>query len=445
MSGTSEVRDAYDVAVVGAGFAGLIAARELTRAGKRVVVLEARDRIGGRTWLAERFGMPVELGGTWVHWSQPYVWAELARYGIGIVPSPTPERAFWWNGTTTVAGDPQDLLDVLDGPNTALMERAREVFPLPFSASASTAAVDLDGRSVREAIDALPITEEQNILLSSFWALNFNGRLDHAAFTQALRWVALTDGDWKTNWEACASYKVAGGTRALAEAIRDDSTADVRFGVDIRRIEHDDAQVRVISDKGEVVTAEQVLVTIPMHALSRVEFAPGLETVAAATVDGQLGLGTKVWMSLEGEHAPFVAMGSADWPLNFIQSEYLRDGRTIVVGFGPDAASLDAGDTSAVQAALDRWDLGLRVVETAGHDWVSDPYAQETWPMHRTGFLTSHLAVLRATHGRIRFAGSDVADGWGGFIDGAVETGLTGARAILDALDGRSGGRAAAR
>ena len=94
----------YDVIVVGAGFAGLTAARELSHAGRRVAIVEARDRIGGRTWLTQRMGLNLELGGTWVHWTQPYVWAELRRYGIGLAPSPVHEKASWWNGQEAVHG-----------------------------------------------------------------------------------------------------------------------------------------------------------------------------------------------------------------------------------------------------------------------------------------------------------------------------------------------------
>ena len=61
-----------DVVVIGAGFAGLVAARELGRAGLDVLVLEARDRVGGRTWTDRRLGHDLELGGTWVHWVQPH-------------------------------------------------------------------------------------------------------------------------------------------------------------------------------------------------------------------------------------------------------------------------------------------------------------------------------------------------------------------------------------
>ena len=65
----SLLRDSYDVIVIGAGYAGLIAARDLTTvAGANVLLLEARDRIGGRTWTASVFGENLEMGGTWLHW-----------------------------------------------------------------------------------------------------------------------------------------------------------------------------------------------------------------------------------------------------------------------------------------------------------------------------------------------------------------------------------------
>ena len=77
-----------DVVVIGGGFAGITAARDLKKRGLNVLLLEARDRLGGRTWHQEINGFPVELGGTWIHWTQPFVWAEKERYGLEIQETP---------------------------------------------------------------------------------------------------------------------------------------------------------------------------------------------------------------------------------------------------------------------------------------------------------------------------------------------------------------------
>ena len=83
-------RTEYDVIVIGTGFAGVTAAREVSRAGLTTLVLEARNRVGGRTFTSKFAGDQIELGGTWVHWSQPHVWAEITRYGFGLKESPAP-------------------------------------------------------------------------------------------------------------------------------------------------------------------------------------------------------------------------------------------------------------------------------------------------------------------------------------------------------------------
>ena len=95
---TSSQTEQADVVVVGGGIAGLITARELTKAGLRVVVLEARERLGGRVWTDRRLGRDLEIGGTWLHWLQPHVWAEITRYGLEVTRGPRPEQAYWFAG-----------------------------------------------------------------------------------------------------------------------------------------------------------------------------------------------------------------------------------------------------------------------------------------------------------------------------------------------------------
>lgn len=422
-----------DVLVLGAGFAGLTAARELTQRGLSVRILEARDRIGGRTWYTEGLGRYLELGGTWVHWTQPYVWAELARYGIGTVPSPAPSIAHWWEDGVAKSGDPSELLARLDAPNRLLTAAARDVFPTPFAPLAQRRAVEaVDHETIAERIAALDLSPADRALLETFWTLNVNGSIDDAAYSQALRWVALTNGDWAVNFEACASYKVNGGTGRLAKAIADDSDAELRFGAVVDAIEHDETSVRVTTADGHAHTARYAIVTFPLATLSRVRISPELApTARAAAQNGQAGLGTKVWFRLEGVTEPFVAFGEKDWPLNFFQGEYPDGDGIIVIGFGPDATAIDPTDSGAIQDVVARLIPHARVTDVVAHDWVADEFAGETWPMHRPGYLSGALADFHAGAGRLRFAGADYAHGWGGFIDGAIESGLIEARRIL--------------
>ncbi|MBT2521078.1 NAD(P)/FAD-dependent oxidoreductase [Arthrobacter sp. ISL-28] len=424
-------RETFDVIVVGAGFAGLTAARELTRQGFSVHIVEARERIGGRTWLDHRLGRDLEIGGTWVHWTQPYVWAELKRYGLGTTPSPEPERAFWWADGGRHEGGPDELLALIGQTNGEFVQESRKYFPEPFRPLTRDDFKAIDDVSVQDRIrDQFPSGPQRDIL-ESFWTLNFNGSLENAALTQALRWVALTNGDWAVNFEACATFKIVGGTAALAAAILADSKASIEHGFTVETISDDSGFVDIRSSDGRTVRARTAIVTVPLHALKAVAFEPPLPTAKAeGSRLGQVAKGAKVWFRLRGEHAPFVALGGADWPLNFFQVEYTLDGDTIAVGFGPDASRIGVEDPAAVQAQLERLVPGAEVVAVASHNWVDDPLSGETWPMHRTGFLSTYLSAMQAAHGRVLFAGSDIANGWGGFIDGAIESGM---EAALDA------------
>jgi len=432
----------YDVVVVGAGFAGLTAARELSRQGLAVHIVEARDRIGGRTWLDRRLGRELEIGGTWVHWTQPYVWAELKRYGLDTTPSPEPERAFWWAGGRSHEGGPDELLELIGQANGEFVQDSRKYFPEPFRPLARDDFKAIDDVSVQDRIrEQFPAGAHRDIL-ESFWALNFNGPLENAALTQAFRWVALTNGDWAVNFEACATYKIVGGTAALAAAILADSRASIEHGFTVEAISDDTASVAVRGADGRTVRGRTAIVTVPLPALKAVAFEPLLPAAKAEGASlGQVSQGAKVWFRLRGEHAPFVALGGADWPLNFFQVEYTLDGDTIAVGFGPDSSKIDVEDPAAVQAQLARLVPEAEVLAVASHNWVDDPLSGETWPMHRTGYLSTYLPAMQAAHGRVLFAGSDIANGWGGFIDGAIESGMEAAN---DAASMLATGRMAA-
>ncbi|MDR6989875.1 monoamine oxidase [Paenarthrobacter nitroguajacolicus] len=424
-----------DVIVIGAGFAGLTAARELSRSGHATILLEAKDRIAGRTHLAERLGRNLELGGTWVHWTQPYVWAEMGRYGIKALPGPEFTKASWIVGGTRHEGTAESLMELLDGPNRLLLADSRRYFPMPWSPLENPGVADIDELTLSEAIDRLDLAEDERQLLRSFWTLNFNGRLDQAAYTQALRWCAVASGDWQLMFEACASFKIDGGTRALAEAMLADSTAELRLNQGVSSIGQDDEGVLVTTESGKQYAARQLIVALPLSVLNDIDIQPALSPgKREAAARGQAGRGAKLWVRVQGRQERFVAFGPETGALNFVQAEYIDHDTTTLVCFGPDAGAVDVEDAAAAQRHLDAIVPGLTVLDVAGHNWVADQHARSTWPMHYTGYLTRYLAELQRPEGRIRLAGSDVANGWGGFIDGAIESGLDAARQAASAL-----------
>ena len=109
--------------------------------------------------------------------------------------------------------------------------------------------------------------------------------------------------------------------------------------------------------------------------------------------------------------------------------------------FGWDSSAIDGNDREAVQRALRFFVPDLDVVDVACHDWVTDEFSQGTWMHHRPGNLTQAAPSMRQPHGRIHFAGSDIAAITVGGIDGAIETGARAARDIVRSLTTQPGRR----
>jgi monoamine oxidase len=274
---------------------------------------------------------------------------------------------------------------------------------------------------------------------------HFNAPLTDGGFTSALRWTAATAGSWHLMHEASAVFRLAGGTKALVAALAADTDADIRTGAEVRRIEHDANGARVQLSDGRTVTARRVVLTLPQNILGDLDVTPPLnEGKLAASREKTASRGTKVWIRVRGPITPFFAYSRAAEPLSVIRTEYIGDDDAVLVGFGADSTRLDVTDRDAVQRALTVWRDDLEVLETTGHDWMSDPYSRETWLMNRPNQVTRYLAAQQASEGVLHFASSDIANLWAGFIDGAIESALRTAREITRAL-GPDNSRTAAR
>ncbi|TWE28769.1 flavin monoamine oxidase family protein [Prauserella muralis] len=382
-----------DVVIVGGGFAGVTAARELVRRGIRTTLLEARDRLGGRTWTrGTALGRELDMGGTWVHWIQPHVWAEITRYGLDLIASPELDTAYWRVGDEVHTGTAESMLDALDAPMCALLAGARENLPQPYDFAPLPDGIKrLDHVTVAEKITEQDLDPERHALLDGMWALNFSGDPARSAYTQALRWCALAGGDWKLMFEACATYKFARGTRSLLDAIAADAVGtDIRLNTRVTRIEERSDGIEIGCDDGTRLRTRRAIVTLPLNVLNSIDIAPSFgHGLPQIVTEGQASTGFKVWIRARGDVGRFAALADSTAALTFVQYEYPFEGDSLLVAFGPRSGVIDLNDPRAVESELRKWLPDLEVVAVDAHDWTADPLSGETWPMLAPGQLSA--------------------------------------------------------
>ncbi len=428
----------HDVVVVGGGFAGVTAAREAALRGRSVVLLEARGRLGGRTWRSEWGPGPVEYGGAWVHWHQPHTFSELTRAGLPVLLSDDAEVAAWYVGgerrQATIAERDQIARrgwdKFVDGVRTALPKPHDPLFAIDELAR-------FDRLSIAQRLDELELSAEERDVLTAELESLAHAPLTDAGAVSVLRWHALSGYSLELTQFTGGRVTIAGGTRALLQAIAGGAPVDHRLGQAAAAITQSNGHVEVQTTDGGGVTARAAVVAVPINALGAIAFSPGLsEDKLEAIALGQASRGIKIFIHARGEPVWQNAIRPGH-PFGYLDTEeLLHDGTQLMIGFGIDAERCDATDLAAVQRQLDEIMPGYEVLDATAHDWLADERSRGTWAIHRPGWYEHHHAAMRSTEGRVVLAGSDIADGWSGFIDGAIESGLrAGTRAA--ALAGR--------
>jgi monoamine oxidase len=432
--------ESVDIAVVGAGFAGLTVARELGNAGFDVVVLEARNRVGGRTWTDHRLGHELEMGANWIHWVQPHVWAEMTRYGRRIVRSPKAEEVYWLGADgSTRTGTVEDVMALVEGGHDALLADVQEAIPRGVEPTVGSIH-ELDKFSIQDRFESVDIDPESRNANECIWVGHVNAPLDQAGLSYALRWTAVTGGYWRLSHDAAATYRIEGGMNSLSQALAADVRGAIRLNTVVSSVVQDNDGVIVETGDGGRIRARRVVSTLPVNASAGIRFEPPLPEVwqrlAAETVASQ---GVKVWLRARGHLPRFFAYATQHSPLSILKAEFYGtdehgEDYTIIVGFGADHKRIDIDDLEGIQAAVDVFRPGIEVTEVTGHDWMKDPYSMNTWMTHRPGQLTESLEELQQPQARLHFASADNASLWGGHVDGAIESGLREARRIIEAL-----------
>ncbi len=431
MDSTTEEFDA-DVIVVGAGFAGATAARDLAERGHSVLIVEARERIGGRTYYRAFAGttMMLEMGGTWVNPRyQPHIAAELTRYDTGTFQSPTPGAYAWGlQGEVIRSTIPLPVAEWthLERVLVAISQAAQRV---RFS-SAPMGQPGLDDLDIplSEWLDRFelpPCTRDFVMAWPSFYM-----GVDPSEVS-ALHFLTWTAG---FNNSAVAyltelTDKMVGGSVSLVEKMIAECGAQVLLDTTVAAVTQVPGGVVVRTSAGAQLRARGAVVTAPVNTWHDIEFEPALTGAYAALADeGQPAHTIKIWILVRGLTENFFGVGKTT-VFKWLASEYAADEGTYMVGFALPA-DLDPSDTAAVTRAVQEFLPDVEVISTDFHDWNNDPYSQGTWMAYRPGQVMRITPRLLEPHGSVVFAGSDVAHGWAGWIDGAIESGTRAAEQL---------------
>lgn len=425
-----------DVVIIGAGLAGVTAARELGQAGHDVIVLEANDRIGGRIYTADRLGVHLELGGNWLHWLQPHVWAEVARYGLEVDRGPRSEETYWIQNGEVVKSDLPGFLDFVDPGHQKLVAKSAALMPRPDRIETGEAFREADRLSLQDVFDSLDLSDEERDANECAWVGHCNGPLDQVGYSAALRWTAATGGEWRLMHTASSVLRIKEGNNLLVEAIANDVRGEISLGSPVVSVRHGTEGGEVETANGRVIRTKRIISTVPFNILHKLEVEPALSPVKReASAEGAASRGLKLWVRVKGPIKPFFAYSTQHHNLSVIRTEFVGEDDAVLVCFGADIDRFDFEDIDEVSQALKVWRDDLEVLEIAAHPWRRDPYAESTWMIQRPEQYTKYQSEMQRAEGRLHFASSDIANLWAGFFDGAIESALSTAREVKAALE----------
>jgi monoamine oxidase len=457
-----------DVVVVGAGLAGLTAARLIAKTRKSVVVLEARDRVGGRVWNHDlgpaHPGKVSERGGTFVGPTQDRI-LELAK-GYGVATFPTfnqgdnvsiiegDRMTYSDSGPTgTAPPDPQILPDLATSV-TQLDQMSTEV-PVDAPWEAAKAA-EYDGQSLDTWIKANTVSPRFRSLVPAATRPIFGADPGELSLLFVLFYIASSGdernpGTFERNFNTrngAQESRLVGGSQIIPIKMARSLGKRVRLKTPVRRIVQIKGGVRVESDRA-IVKARQVIVAIPPALAGRIDYKPKLPTQRdQLTQRVPQGALTKVaavydkpfWRDkgLNGtvlNTRGLVAATFDDSP---------PDGSPgIIFGFVGAAASREYARLSAAQRrqrVLAEFAEGLGNEALNATDFFDTRWPAERWSrggpvgVYAPGVMTAYGPAIRQPLGRIHWAGTETSTYWNGYMDGAVRSGERAAVEVLDLL-----------
>ena len=446
-----DARDA-DVVIVGAGVAGLTAAWRLVTAELRVVVLEARDRVGGRLHTVELEGEPFELGGQWIAPTQSAVRALLEELGLELFPR---HRAgdsvrLMADGRVVRAGG-DDLGLAPDG--VAAYEAGVEQLRLLVAEVDPEAPWDhpdarrLDTMSYEQWLQAeVPHPEARDVL--RFVASGFMTKPADAFSLLQTAWLLSSAGavEHLLDEDEVLDARIVGGAQQITERLAERLAGRVRLGVPVRDIAWDDDDGVRVRAGGAEIGARAAVLALPPNLLPSIRFDPPLPgrrmqtdqwLAQGALIKVQAAYPTPFWRAdgLSG-----TAFGTRAIVSEVYDNSPPSGSPGVLIGFISDHAADAAAALSPEErraAVLDAFAgyFGPRALGPTHYverDWTTEEWTRGAYSAtFAIGALSRYGRTLREPVGPLRFAGADIAGAGNMHIDGAVRSGEAVASELL--------------
>lgn len=406
------MRDHFDVLIIGAGAAGLAAGRRVIAGGRSALILEARDRIGGRGRTITAQGMPLDLGCEWLHSADRNIWrshAELLGFHVEQAPAP-------WQRQTGNVDFPAEEQAAFGAAFEHFEERIQN---------------EAEQGEARPANAFLEPHGRWNPLLDAVFSFISGACLNEIDARDYARYE-----DTGINW------RVREGYGALISAYG--AAAPVRLNAPALEIDHAGSVVRVVTPQG-VVEARTLIVALPSTALLTIKLTPDVHIVREAGEALPLGVAEKVFFALSGaEEFPLDTHFFGRTDRRDIGSYHLRSlGRPIVeVYYGGELARALTPQGEREMIAFAHEELAnllgsafpSRLTQLSTTGWLVDPFARGSYSFALTGRAEMRTALKDGVDGRIFFAGECFSRHRYSTAHGAFETGVEAAEKALAAL-----------
>jgi monoamine oxidase len=450
-----QTRDA-DFCVIGAGFAGLAAGRRLADAGHQVVVLEARDRVGGRVWTRPYFdGLQIDVGGTWIGARHDRLYALVKEAGLETYPT-------FEDGETTYVSQGKvqrykGLLPNMDlcslgivGLTVKRLDWMAESLSLegPWTSSKLREWDALSARAWFESCLNVPSKTAQRFLNGMVAGL-FSADAGEVSLLNVLymsrAWGSIGyAGQMKGGAEEAI---VSGGMQQAAEHLAKRIGNGVQLQAPVRRIKQDAAGVEVVSDSVTVRARRAIIATPPMLA-SQIAYEPGLpvehmyllQRSPMGTIMRALVAYDEPFWRRDGLTGESMAPGHV-CPLSIDQSPKAgTPGIISIYSAGPPAlrmANLTPEERRGVfmKSLVARFGpKAAKPIHYLEANWSLEPWSQGGMIAHfPPGVLSTYGRNLREPVGRLHWAGTESATQMSAFIEGAIRSGERAADEVLQA------------